>query len=232
MKFKIENLSKSFLLNNREIKIIDGINLTINSGEFIALLGPSGCGKSTLLSLLAGYYPPDSGHIKLEGNLGFMPQQDMLLPWLNIIDNALLPLFKADKAKLNAARKQIDELLPLFGLEDFGLSLPEQLSGGMRQRAALLRTAMMSGDLWLLDEPFAKLDALTRIKMQDWLLKIIAELKPAVLFVSHDIDEAIKLADKIHLLSHRPAKINGSWQIDKCNNQAEKVKNEIMQLLS
>ncbi len=232
MKFKVENLSKSFLLNNHKIKVIDGLDLTIDSGEFIALLGPSGCGKSTLLSLLAGYYPPDSGLIELEGNLGFMPQQDMLLPWLNIIDNALLPLFKADKAKLNAARKQIDELLPLFGLEDFGLSLPEQLSGGMRQRAALLRTAMASGDLWLLDEPFAKLDALTRIKMQDWLVKIIAELKPAVLFVSHDIDEAIKLADKIHLLSQRPAKISASWQIDKSDNQAEKIKNEIMQLLA
>ncbi|MCL1816511.1 MAG: ATP-binding cassette domain-containing protein [Clostridiales bacterium] len=214
MMINMEHVQKHFLLNGQRILVLEDITLQVKEGEFVALLGPSGCGKSTLLSLLAGYFPPDKGSIKLTGRLGYMPQRDMLLPWLTIVENACLPVAVNPKADLAAARDKVAGLLPLFGLTGFGGSLPGQLSGGMKQRAALLRTYMMGGDFWLLDEPFGSLDTLTKESLQEWFINLHREIKSGLLFVTHDITEAINLAKRIYALSPRPGRIIGEWQVE------------------
>jgi ABC-type nitrate/sulfonate/bicarbonate transport system ATPase subunit len=214
MNICIKQVNKHFVLNGRRIKVLDDITLSVGEGEFVALLGPSGCGKSTLLSLLAGYFPPDEGTIELTGRLGYMPQRDMLLPWLTVIKNACLPVAVRQAAALPAAHAEVRRLLPLFGLEGFGDSLPGQLSGGMRQRAALLRTYMAGGDFWLLDEPFGSLDALTKEALQEWFVELRREIKSGVLFVTHDIAEAVKLSQRIYALSPLPGRIIGEWQVE------------------
>jgi len=211
---RIEHVQKHFLLNGRLIRVLDDVSLTVGEGEFVALLGPSGCGKSTLLSLLAGYFPPDAGLITLTGRLSYMPQRDMLLPWLTVVENACLPVAVRRRDALPAARKEARSLLPLFRLEGFGDALPGQLSGGMRQRAALLRAYMAGGDFWLLDEPFGNLDALTKESLQEWFVELRREIKTGVLFVTHDIAEAIKLAQRIYALSTRPGRVIGEWRVE------------------
>ena len=213
MIISIEGVKKHFTLNGRRILVLDDVSLTVGEGEFVALLGPSGCGKSTLLSMLAGYFPPDEGVMELTGRPGYMPQRDMLLPWLSVVENACLPVAVRQAAALAAARKEVRRLLPLFGLEGFGSSLPGQLSGGMRQRAALLRTYMAGGDFWLLDEPFGNLDALTKESLQEWFMELRREIKTGVLFVTHDIGEAIKLSRRIYALSPRPGRVSGEWTV-------------------
>ncbi len=221
MKIRLENISKSFLLNKEQIKIIDNISLSVRQGSCVALLGPSGCGKSTLLAMIAGFFPPDSGTIATEGKVSLCLQNDMLLPWRDILSNVCLPVEINDKAALQAAKQQAEQYLPLFGLAGFGHSFPAQLSGGMSQRAALLRTLMAGGDFWLLDEPFAKLDALTKEELQLWLFEIIRQFHPGILLITHDIDEALRLADKIYLLSPRPAKIIAELSVPKLANSDE-----------
>ncbi len=207
MEIAINQVYKSFLLNGEKIPVLDNISLTVPHGQCTALLGPSGCGKSTLLSMIAGFYPPDSGSITTTGKVSLCMQKDMLLPWRDLLANVCLPVEINDRSELAAAKERAKSYLPLFGLEGFAHSYPSQLSGGMSQRAALLRTLMAGGDFWLLDEPFAKLDALTREEMQSWLLGIIQRFQPGVLLITHDIEEAIKLADQIHVLSRRPASL-------------------------
>lgn len=207
MQIKATNIEKYFKLNQRKIKVIDNISLTIEKGHCTALLGPSGCGKSTLLGMIAGFYPPDSGNIELEGQVSLNMQRDMLLPWRDVLSNVCLPAEIRNKTTLAAARKKAKSLLPLFGLEGFEHSYPAQLSGGMSQRAALLRTVMAGGDFWLLDEPFANLDAMTKEDLQLWLLSIFTKFKPGILLITHDIDEALLLADKICLLTPRPSSV-------------------------
>ncbi|MCL2496201.1 MAG: ATP-binding cassette domain-containing protein [Clostridiales bacterium] len=230
MIIRVEKVNKHFLLNGRRILVLDNVTLTVGAGEFVALLGPSGCGKSTLLSLLAGYFPPDDGLIELTGRLGYMPQRDMLLPWLNVVENACLPVAVRQAAALPAARDEVRNLLPLFGLEGFGGSLPGQLSGGMRQRAALLRTYMAGGDFWLLDEPFGNLDTLTKEALQEWFMELRKEIKTGVLFVTHDIAEAVKLAGRIYALSPRPGRVIGEWRVAAATSpgEREQLKQEIL----
>jgi len=161
--------------------------------------------------------------------LGYMPQRDMLLPWRSVVENACLPVAVRQPAALPAARAEVRILLPLFGLEGFGDSLPGQLSGGMRQRAALLRTYMAGGDLWLLDEPFGSLDALTKEALQEWFMELRQEIKTSVLFVTHDIAEAVKLAGRIYALSPRPGRVTGEWQVERglSPQEREQLKQEI-----
>ncbi|MCL1976357.1 MAG: ATP-binding cassette domain-containing protein [Firmicutes bacterium] len=211
MIIRVERIKKNFSLNGQRILVLDDVSINIEEGEFVALLGPSGCGKSTLLSLLAGYFLPDEGEITINGSLSYMPQRDMLLPWLNVIENACLPAAIRHSMAETSARAEVKRLLPLFGLNNFGDSLPDQLSGGMRQRAALLRTYMAGGDFWLLDEPFGSLDALTREDLQEWFMDLQQEIKCGVLFVTHDINEALKLSSHIYALSPRPGRISGEW---------------------
>ena len=203
----LEKVNKSFKLSGRNMRVVEDVSLRVEAGEAVALLGPSGCGKSTLLGLVAGFYPPDSGQVHTEGRIGMMMQDDMLLPWRDVLSNVCLPVEIRDKKSLPRAREQANELLPLFGLDGFGASLPSQLSGGMRQRAALLRTVMGEGDFWLLDEPFARLDALTKEELQEWLIEIRERFSSGMLLVTHDMDEALLLCNRIYLMSARPGRI-------------------------
>lgn len=200
-------ISKSFLLKGKPRLILDALQFRMEEGEFVSIVGSSGCGKSTWLELLAGITKPDTGEVFYQGQnitgqsglLGYMPQEDLLFPWLSVLENVLIPV-RVKNGDLPAARARIAELLPVFGLQEHASHLPYQLSGGLRQRAAFLRTCMLDTKLLLLDEPFASLDAITRVQLQNWLKVIIAELKLSIILVTHDIDEAIHLSDKIHIM--------------------------------
>ncbi|MEG6522805.1 ABC transporter ATP-binding protein [Desulfotomaculum sp. 1211_IL3151] len=219
---QVRAISKSFNQNKQQqIVALESVSLTVRSGEFVSLLGPSGCGKSTLLDLVAGLIGPDQGDILLgehsilgkRGFVSYMPQNDLLFPWRTVLDNVMIPL-QLQGIPTEKARQQAQEFLPLFGLANFSQSYPDMLSGGMRQRAALLRTYLCHKDVMLLDEPFGKLDALTKVQMQQWLLDIWQHFKHSVLFVTHDIDEAILLSDRIYLLSSRPGRIQAEISVD------------------
>jgi len=201
--------------------IIDDISLELGENEFVALIGPSGCGKSTIFNMISGLVKIDSGKLFIDGiestgetgRVSYMYQKDLLLPWEKIIDNVALPLRLRGHHKKDA-RKRVKEYFTLFGLEGFEYKYPHQLSGGMRQRAALMRTYMSSKDIVLLDEPFGGLDAITRFKMQHWLLGILDRLNVSILFITHDIEEAIFLSDRIYVLSNRPARIKKEVIVD------------------
>lgn len=209
---KVRDLCKTFLFEGREVLVLKDISFDVNEHEFVSIIGSSGCGKSTLLELIAGITTPDCGsickhEIEISGRAGFtgyMPQEDLLLPWLTLMENAILP-DRIQRKDITAAKQKVMKLLPDFGLEGYENHKPWQLSGGMKQRAAFLRTVMSEAEILLLDEPFANLDALTRFQMQKWLLDIQAKLKQTIIFVTHDIDEAIRLSDTIYVMDSRPA---------------------------
>ncbi|KAF5090519.1 Taurine import ATP-binding protein TauB [anaerobic digester metagenome] len=194
--------------------IIQNINIHLNQGEFVSILGPSGCGKSTLFNVIAGLLPPEDGQVFVNekevtgetGKVSYMYQKDLLLPWRNVIDNAILPLEIRGIPK-KEARETVKAMLSIFQLADDGKKYPIQLSGGMKQRVSLLRTTMFSQEIMLLDEPFGGLDAITRMKMQAYLLEILNKIKGSVLFITHDIDEAIFLSDRIYIINGSPAQI-------------------------
>lgn len=212
-KLSLDIISSTFSSNGRRLPVLDRVSLYVKSGEFVSVLGPSGSGKSTILKIAAGLLKPEEGEVYKDGYkvsgkpqlVGYMPQQDLLFPWKTLEQNAALPLLAAGENRAKAYEK-VEEMLPVFGLEGFANYYPNQLSGGMRQRAALLRTMLVESDLLLLDEPFAALDALTREHMQDWLMKIWERFQRSVLFVTHSIDEAIYLSDRIYVISQRPGK--------------------------
>lgn len=196
-------------------------DLDIEKGEFICVVGPSGCGKSTLFNMIAGVLMPDSGTIAIDGRdvtgqsgqVGYMLQKDLLLPWLTVINNIVLG------ATLQGAvtKAQLAEGVALatrYGLGDFIDHYPSALSGGMRQRVALMRTLAMKRDVMLLDEPFGALDSQTRLAMQQWLLSVWAEQKRTVIFVTHDIDEAIYLADRVVVMSPRSGRIQQILKVE------------------
>jgi len=212
-KLLLDNVSATYYSGEQRLAVLDNVSLHVEEGEFVAVLGPSGSGKSTILKIAAGLLKPDRGKVLINDReitgqpqlVGYMPQQDLLFPWKTLKQNASLSLIAAKSGK-NEAYARVDEMLPVFGLQGFANYYPHQLSGGMRQRAALLRTMLIESNLMLLDEPFAALDALTRESMQDWLLKIWQRFKRSVLFVTHSIDEAIYLSDRIYVISERPGK--------------------------
>lgn len=198
------------------VPVLNGISVHAEAGEFVAILGPSGCGKSTLLSILAGLLEADAGsiavaddpHFPRRGRLAYMPQQDALFPWRTVLDNCTLPAEFQGRDR-RAARREALDLLREFGLGGFAHAYPAALSGGMRQRAAFLRTWLAHQPILLLDEPFGALDALTRSALQQWLLDVWERRRRTVLLVTHDIEEAILLADRIYVLSERPARVTG-----------------------
>jgi putative hydroxymethylpyrimidine transport system ATP-binding protein len=200
----INKLSYSF---GEERAIFDQISLDVNPGEFVSVIGVSGSGKSTLFKLITGLLAPEQGEIlikgqqtgKRAGSVGYMPQKDLLLPWRTVVDNVLLPI---EIAKESKQRKlpEVREWLDRFGLAAYENAYPGELSGGMRQRVAFLRTLMTGKDLLLLDEPFGALDSLTKRKMHSWLLGLWGELQKTVLFITHDLEEAILLSDRIYVL--------------------------------
>lgn len=209
-----------FKQNYEGMPIINDISFHLDKNEFVTLIGPSGCGKSTIFNMIAGIVPIDEGSVFIDGHdrtgesghVSYMYQKDLLLPWKKVIDNTVLPLLIKGE-NLREARKKVAPYFALFGLEGFEYKYPFQLSGGMRQRAALLRTYMFSRDVVLLDEPFGGLDAITRTRMQIWLLQVVEKIEASVLFVTHDIEEAIYLSDRIYVLSERPARIKEEVQI-------------------
>ena len=207
---EVKGISKSF---DGEV-IIKDVSLKLKEGEIVALLGVSGSGKTTLFNIISGLSKPDSGKIILEneditgvpGKVSYMLQKDLLLPYRNIVDNVALPLLIKGLPK-SQARKQAWELFEQFGLEGTQNKFPFQLSGGMKQRAALLRTYLFSQKVALLDEPFSALDMLTKSTVHEWYLDIMEKIKLSTLFITHDIDEAVLLSDRIYLLTENPGRI-------------------------
>ena len=196
------------------VKAIVDVSLHVNEGEFVSIIGPSGCGKSTLLNVLVGLIAPTEGFVFLNGRdntgvtgkIGYMPQRDLLMPWRSIQDNVILGL-EIGGVKKEVALAKASELFKIFGLEGFEKHYPSELSGGMRQRAAMMRTFLADRDVNLLDEPFGRLDSLTRTALQEWLQKYCETSRKTVVLITHDIDEAIFLSDRIYVMSRRPGAI-------------------------
>ena len=209
MKLRVEDLSLSY----EGKPVLSGVSFHAEEGEFVTFLGPSGCGKSTMLNILAGLWKADEGRVFVDdkavngvtAHFAYMPQSDLLLPWKTILEN--VTLYGALHHDRKHAEEEALKEFPRFGLEGYENAYPAELSGGMRQRAAFLRTALCSADIMLLDEPFGALDVITREDMQDWLLNLRSKLNRTTILVTHDVDEALYLSDRILILSHNPAAI-------------------------
>lgn len=208
----LEDVSLRYHSISGETPAVSHLNLTVQSGEFISIVGPSGCGKSTILSMLAGLLAPSEGHIEVNGNIGYMLQKDYLLHWRSIRSNALLGLEIQKKLTLETIA-YVDALLEQYGLGDFKESYPYQLSGGMRQRVALIRTLAIRPDILLLDEPFSALDYQTRLSVSDEIGTIIRKEGKTAILVTHDISEAISLSDRVVVLTKRPARLKKIFPI-------------------
>lgn len=217
----IEEVTKSFRSSGVDTLAISGLTFHQQPGEFLVVVGPSGCGKTTLLRIIAGLLPPSGGEIlhrgqKIKGvpqwlGVVFQEYNRSLFPWLSVMDNVAFPLFKMPRAQ---ARSKATEALKLVGLDAFGQHYPWQLSGGMQQRVAIARAMVAEPELLLMDEPFASVDAQTRIQLEDMVLELWERLSLSVLFVTHDIDEAIYLADRVVVLSERPSRVVEILEVD------------------
>ena len=244
LKLETKNVSVQF----EDKKIIEDISVRLHENELVCILGLSGVGKTTLFNVIAGLISPSEGTVEMNGtnitgksgNISYMLQKDLLLPFKTVIDNVSLPLvIKGEKKK--TAREKAEKYFTQFGLEGTEKKYPNQLSGGMRQRAALLRTYLFSNETALLDEPFSALDAITKHRMHLWYLDIMKQIKMSTLFITHDIDEAIILSDRIYILSGSPGKITAEIEvdIDRCGDNEEfqlsekflKYKKEILEYL-
>ena len=211
---ELRNVSKTFHSNGMTVQALENISLHVMPGELLTIIGPSGSGKSTLFNLIVGLLEPDHGEICLDGErcdhrtgrVGYMPQRDLLMPWRNVLDNAIIPMELRGVSR-EEAREKARRMLPLFGLVEFAEAYPSALSGGMRQRAALLRTILTDRDILLLDEPFGALDALTRRELQDWLLNLWHQFQQTLIFITHDVEEALYLGDRVVVLSERPGRV-------------------------
>jgi ABC-type nitrate/sulfonate/bicarbonate transport system ATPase subunit len=209
---ELAGVSRSFPRRRAEpVEALRDLALRVEPGEIVAVVGPSGCGKTTLLELVCGLQPPDAGKVDAEPAV-LMPQRDLLLPWLSAIDNAALAL-RIGGAPRDAARSQAHPLFAAFGLEGFERARPHELSGGMRQRVAFLRTLLSGKPVLCLDEPFGALDALTRREMQQWLAGALAREARTVLLVTHDVEEAVVLADRVLVMSPRPGRIVAELEV-------------------
>ncbi|WP_063600821.1 ABC transporter ATP-binding protein [Clostridium coskatii] len=206
---KVKNVSRSF----EENIILKDISINLKKGEFVSILGPSGCGKSTLFNIITGIIKEDSGEVSVKGDLGYMQQKDLLLPWKTVMENVVLPLDIRGRNK-RESRERAVKYIEIVGLKGYEKKYPYELSGGMRQRASFLRTFLSSEEIMLLDEPFGALDSITRGKMQRWILDMKQELKRSILFVTHDIEEAILLSDRIYVLSSKPGMIKKEINVD------------------
>ncbi|NGZ82652.1 ABC transporter ATP-binding protein [Duganella aceris] len=210
----VSHVGKVFKTAERDVVALQDINLEIPQGQFVCLLGPSGCGKSTLLNAVAGFAPPTSGSITADGQLvtapgperGMVFQEYALFPWMTVADNIAFGLEIKGMAKAEIA-VIVDQLLKMLSLQDFRNRYPKDLSGGMRQRVAIARVLALDSPIMLMDEPFGALDALTRRNLQDELLRLWAELKKTIIFVTHSIEEAIYLADRIVVMTYRPGTV-------------------------
>lgn len=221
-KLRLRNVSKMFrTARGGTVQALTPVNLDIPAHRFVSIVGPSGCGKSTLFNVISGLTEPSTGEILVDGKtvngasgiVGYMLQKDLLLPWRTILDNVILGMEIRGTPKREAKAKALP-LLRKYGLGGFEHSYPSQISGGMRQRAALLRTILYDRDIILLDEPFGALDAQTRALMQEWLLDLWDDFKKTILFITHDMEEAIYLSDEVYIMSARPGSIKAHLRID------------------
>ncbi|HEY3864786.1 MAG TPA: ABC transporter ATP-binding protein [Solirubrobacteraceae bacterium] len=194
------------------VQALAGVSLHAHHGELLAVVGPSGCGKTTLLELVCGLQAPDRGQVRC-APAALMPQRDLLLPWLSAVDNAALALRIAGRPR-EQARGRAAELFAELGLEGFEAAHPHELSGGMRQRVAFLRTLLAGKPVLCLDEPFGALDAITRAEMQGWLARALAREPRTVVLVTHDVEEAVVLADRVAVLSPRPGRVRADIEVD------------------
>lgn len=216
-KLEVKHVSKSF----DDRAVLKDLSIELNRGELVCLLGVSGGGKTTLFNIISGLLMPDEGQVLLDGqditgkpgNISYMLQKDLLLPYRTIEDNVALPLLLKG-VKKQEARARVSPLFAQFGLEGTQKKYPAQLSGGMRQRAALLRTYLFSQDVALLDEPFSALDTLTKSAIHRWFLDVMEQIQLSTLFITHDIDEAILLSDRIYLLTGQPGRVTREIVID------------------
>lgn len=220
-KLVLDDLTKAFRTEAGTLPVLAGVSLDVAPGEFVSVIGPSGCGKSTLFNVIAGLELPDTGRVVVDGAdatgrtepFAYMPQQDLLFPWRTVLDNTALGLEVAG-VKRRAARARARALFGPFGLSGFEDARPHQLSGGMRQRAALLRTVVQDRPMLLLDEPFGALDSLTRTDMQSWLEGVRARFDWTVLLITHDIREAVFLSDRVVVLGPRPTRVHHEVTVD------------------
>ena len=219
---EIKNLSKIYHNEKGELIALKDISLEIKQDEFISLVGPSGCGKSTILSIISGMMKKSSGEIKFnkkKPKIGYMLQEDSLFPWRTVLDNACLGL-EIKKELNDNTKKNVIRLLKKYGLEDFIDSYPNSLSGGLKQRVALIRTLALNPDILLLDEPFSALDYQTRLALSDDLKHIILNEKKTAIMVTHDIAEAISMSDKVIVITNRPGKVKKIINIELVKNGA------------
>ena len=220
-KLRLDNLSMTFNTGGQTFTALAPVDLSVPAGRFVSLIGPSGCGKSTIFNIIAGLQAPTTGRVLIDeqdstgyiGQVGYMLQKDLLLPWRTVLDNVALGM-EISGVPMAQARERALPLIRKYGLAGFEKQYPTSLSGGMRQRAALLRTLMVERDVILLDEPFGALDAQTKSQMQEWLLQIFADFGRTVIFVTHDVEEAVFLSDEIHVMASRPGRIVETLPID------------------
>jgi len=217
-------VAKAYASGQGELRVLQDVSLVVRRGEMVSLIGPSGCGKSTVLNIVAGLEEPTSGSVALLGDganfrdgrrlgrVAYMPQKDLLLPWRTVLGNAVLGL-EVQGVGPRLARERAEALLDTFGLSGFAREYPHNLSGGMRQRVAFLRTILADKPLVLLDEPFGALDALTRAEMQAWLLDLWAGVGRTGVMVTHDVEEALLLSHWVYVLSARPARVQQVVQV-------------------
>jgi ABC-type nitrate/sulfonate/bicarbonate transport system ATPase subunit len=229
----IDNLSMQFESKDGPSSILGHISLQVNKGEFVTLIGPSGSGKSTLFQLIGGLLTPTSGSITLDGkdiigtsgHIGYMPQQNTLFPWRTIEDNVIMAREIAGEPR-STALQEAREWLRRVGLEGYERAYPHALSGGMQQRAAFVRALLSPQELLCLDEPFGSLDALTRHDMQQWLLRLWEQHKRTILFITHSIEEALLLSDRIYIISSKPATILDEITVPYARPRSESMTSE------
>ncbi len=220
-KLSLHDIRKSFATRTGPMRVLDGLTFDILEGDFVSIIGPSGCGKTTIFNIIAGLVPPDSGTLTyqgtpvagLRGRVGYMMQKDLLLPWRSVLDNVLLGL-EIRGADPKESRDKARHYLELYGLGGFESAYPRALSGGMRQRAALIRTLITDPDILLLDEPFSALDYQTRLYLEGVLMEAVAEFNKTVVLVTHDIDEAVALSRRVVVLNQRPTTVKAVYDID------------------
>lgn len=222
MSIDINNVSKSFMTKDKDFIAVKDINLHVDDGEFICLLGPSGCGKTTLLRMIGGLETPESGEIYADGNLvegpskdrGFIFQQYSLFPWLNVLDNVTFGLNITENDKKEENIQAAERYLDRVGLSDFKYSYPHELSGGMKQRVAIVRSLLNHTPILLMDEPFSAVDMQNRHSLQEQLLGVWKRFNTTIVFVTHDVDEAVFLADKIVIMDKNPGRIQQIVEVD------------------
>ncbi len=220
-KLSLQGIHKSFISKGAALPVLNGVDISVEQGGFLSVIGPSGCGKTTVFNIIAGLLTPDAGTISVDGSVvtdlrgrvGYMMQKDLLFPWRTVMENVLLGL-ELKKMPMAQAREMAREHLNTYGLSGFENAYPRTLSGGMRQRVALIRTLISNPDILLLDEPFSALDYQTRLYLEGVLIEAVDTFKKTVILVTHDIDEAVALSRHVTVLSGRPTKVKANYTID------------------